>query len=181
MLRLKTYCSFDNVGQWSLAAACMFPEPLSNSRISKLVVESNNSAIVPGCGFKSLEDFKSRLALLPTKGGDWKQAFIQPGDIGSSFVSPKVEFWKWNSLEVLKDVIADVRLANEMKWAPEKHYNLKQQRVYSELWSGDWWWKKQVCSASRLPFDSTFGRRKFNVNINRQGVTSIQSRLQSSL
>jgi hypothetical protein len=132
----------------------MFPEPLSNSRIRKLVVESNNSAIAPGCGFKSLQDFKSRLALLPTKGGDWKQAFVQLADPGSSFVPPKVEFWKRNSLEVLKDIIADVRLAKEMKWAPEKHYNLKQQRVYSELWSGDWWWEKQVRSASRLPFDS---------------------------
>ena len=73
--------------------------------------------------------------MLPTKGGDWKQAFVQPlgGDIGSSFVPPKVEFWKRNSLEVLKDIIADVRLAKEMKWALEKHYNLKQQHVYSEL------------------------------------------------
>jgi hypothetical protein len=38
-----------------------------------------------------------------------------------------------------------------MKWAPEKCFNSKGERVFSELWSGDWWWRMQVYLSFSVP------------------------------
>ena len=58
-----------------------------------------------------------------------------------------LEFWKRDTLQVLEDMVGDTRLASSMKWASEKYYNSSGKRIYSELWSRDWWWRKQVSSS----------------------------------
>ena len=61
-----------------------------------------------------------------------------------------VPFSYRDNLEVLKDIVGDVGLAKDMKWAPERLVNGDQERLYSELWTGDWWPQIQVCLQSRL-------------------------------
>ena len=55
-----------------------------------------------------------------------------------------VQFWYRDSLDVLKEILEDVRLAKDMKWAPERLINADGERLYSELWTGDWWPRIQV-------------------------------------
>ena len=42
-----------------------------------------------------------------------------------------------DSMDVLKEIVADTRLAKHMKWAPEKLLNDKNQRLYMDLYSAD--------------------------------------------
>jgi len=69
---------------------------------------------------------------------------VTRGVDAASWQPAQVEFWKRDALEVLKDMVGDVRLAPNMTWSPKKLYNADRTRLYGELWSGDWWWNKQV-------------------------------------
>ena len=146
----KTYWPFDNIEQWMLAKALTFPSPLSNKMIRNIAVERYCPWITVGKGFKSVRDFHKRLDQLPAKGGEWQQSYITPGPTVPQWSPPMVPFSYRDSLEVLKDIVGDVRLAKDMKWAPERLVNGDQERLYSELWTGDWWLRIQVCLQSRL-------------------------------
>ena len=143
-LRAKHYWPFDNEEQWNLAGWLLFPNRLSASQITAGAVEKNAKWIKPGCGFKSLNDFNKRLELLPSKGGEWVSKNLTRKVNSPAWVPENVQFWMRDSLETLKSIVGDVRLAQDMKWAPEKIYNSKGERIYSELWTGDWWPSMQV-------------------------------------
>jgi Plavaka transposase len=146
----KTYWPFDNIEQWMLAKALTFPSPLSNKMIRNVAVERYCSWIMPGKGFKSVRDFRKRLDQLPAKGGEWQQSYVTRGPTAPQWSPPMVQFWYRDSLDVLKDIVADVRLAKDMKWAPERLVNADGERLYSELWTGDWWPRIQVHISSKL-------------------------------
>ena len=55
-----------------------------------------------------------------------------------------------DSFEVVKSLVTDPRWADDMKWTPEKAYNEAGQRIFSELWTGDWWHRMQVCPLINL-------------------------------
>jgi len=143
-LALHTYWPFDNIEQWMLAKALTFPSPLSNREIRNLAVERHCPWIMPGKGFKSVRDFYKRLNQLPAKGGEWQQSYLTRGPTAPPWSPPMVPFWYRDSLDVLKEILGDVRLAKDMKWAPEKLVNSDGERLYSELWTGDWWPRIQV-------------------------------------
>jgi Plavaka transposase len=129
-----------------LAKALIFPKRLSDNTIKHIAVEQYCPWIKPGCGFKSVADFRKRMSQLPAKGGEWRESFVLRGPTAPTWVPEFVSYWHRDSLEVLKDLVGDVRLAKDMKWAPEKLLNAKGERLYSELWTADWWWRMQVCT-----------------------------------
>lgn len=143
-MKSKIYWPFDNESQWLLAERTLFPTPLTNSVIKNFAIESNCPWIIPGLGFKSLTDLRQRLDKISSKGGEWMESHIIPMEQAPSWAPHNISFWKRNSLEVMKSIVSDVRLAKDMKWAPEKIFNVNDERIYSELWTADWWWKTQV-------------------------------------
>lgn len=52
-------------------------------------------------------------------------------------------------LEVLQDVYAGPTYCERMTFAPERHWtdHRRKKRVFNEMHTGNWWWRKQV----RLP------------------------------
>ena len=143
-LKSKTFWPFNNIEQWLLAKVLAFPTPALNRVIKSMAVEHYCPWIRPGCGFKSIADFKGRLDNIPAKGGEWKECYVTPKQNTPVWAPPALSFWLRDSLDVLKDIIEDVRLANHMKWALETLYSEKNKRIYSELWTGNWWRRTQV-------------------------------------
>lgn len=138
------YFPFDNAGQWKLAKALLFPKRQSRTGVTNLAVERNCPWILPGTGFKSPNDFYKRLEKLNFRGGQWQQSYVMPGPTAPAWRPNQVEFYHRDTFETLKYIVGNSRLQNHMKWAPEKHFNSKGERVFSELWTGDWWWRMQV-------------------------------------
>ena len=83
--------------------------------MKKGAVEKYASWITPGYGFKSLGDFKRRVASIPAKGGEWKSAYVCPGDKAPGWTPLAIEFWKRDNMQVLQDIVGDVHLAPYMK------------------------------------------------------------------
>ena len=73
---------------------------------------------------------------------------MKPGVDAESWVPAKILFWSRDALPVVKELVGDEALAKDMKWSPAKLYNSKGERLYSELYSGNWWWETQVGSAA---------------------------------
>lgn len=56
--------------------------------------------------------------------------------------------YKRNPVEIVRHLIGLERLNEHTKYAPERHWTLtidgRRIRVYSEMWTGEWWWRMQV-------------------------------------
>ncbi|KZS88846.1 hypothetical protein SISNIDRAFT_417541 [Sistotremastrum niveocremeum HHB9708] len=64
-----------------------------------------------------------------------------------------VELYHRDILECIEDILGDPKLKEAMHYAPTRVWSdaEKQERFYSDMWTGDWWWETQ----ERLPDGST--------------------------
>ncbi|KAG8700746.1 hypothetical protein FRC09_005778 [Ceratobasidium sp. 395] len=48
-------------------------------------------------------------------------------------------------VDVIRKLIGNPAFKHVMRYAPERHWTSKWQhsRVYGEMWTGDWWWRRQ--------------------------------------
>lgn len=77
-------------------------------------------------------------------GPDWTMKRLKlTGNQGNQMV----EFWKRNTLDSVKMLLFNKKLAQEMHWAPEKHWisRKKGKRRYGDMHKSKWWWRMQVC------------------------------------
>ncbi|KAF8595747.1 hypothetical protein BDV93DRAFT_456186, partial [Ceratobasidium sp. AG-I] len=54
--------------------------------------------------------------------------------------------YKRSVIDVIRDLIGNPRFKDVMRYAPERHWTSTrmQSRVYGEMWTGNWWWRRQV-------------------------------------
>jgi hypothetical protein len=142
---LSEFYPFNNLSQWLLGKAVLYPKRLSTIRIETIAVEKNCPWIQKEQGFRSAQDFLKRLDAIPCPGGEWLESNVILEN-SPSWMPTEVKFWFRDSLDALKHMVGNMDLSNDMKWAPARLFNQQGARLYSELWSGDWWWRKQVRS-----------------------------------
>ena len=60
------------------------------------------------------------------------------------------ELWIRNPVECIKDLIGNPLFKDHMVYAPSRAYmdDAGLQRVFDEMWTGDWWCDKQVSTLS---------------------------------
>ena len=80
-------------------------------------------------------------------------------DIGDE----KLEFFCRDILECIRSLYGDPSWAQDMAFAPERHYtsHVWTSRIYNELYTSDWWWTIQVSffipGANNILMSSTSG------------------------
>ncbi|KAF8593642.1 hypothetical protein BDV93DRAFT_460613 [Ceratobasidium sp. AG-I] len=64
------------------------------------------------------------------------------GDLGTEIL----DLWKRNILDVIRQLISDPRFRDHIRYGPERLWTpwLPKRRVYSEMWTDNWWWQMQV-------------------------------------
>ena len=57
-------------------------------------------------------------------------------------------------LHSIRAIYGDPEFARDLIFAPERHYvdRERTRRVYSEMYTGDWWWSVQVRNARLFQF-----------------------------
>ena len=143
-VKAMTYFPFDNELQWRFARWAMVPQPLPKKRIERAIKDKFLSR---ECCFENVNDFYDRLGQISLKGGEWMKAYAEAPEDAPEWILSRIEFYKRDTLHVLRALVGDVRLAYEMIWAPMKLFNEKGDRLYSELYCSDWWHEQQVCDA----------------------------------
>ena len=53
-----------------------------------------------------------------------------------------------NIIEVIRSIIGDWTFKDELHYSPTRVWTTKgkNERVYGEAWTGNWWWRMQVSS-----------------------------------
>lgn len=86
------------------------------------------------------------LAEVPLRAGEWKDTVIRFADRPDN---PFVLRHR-DTLEAVRALWGDPDLAQHIVYRPSKLFSDENKdtsdRVYSEMWTGDWWWKIQVSS-----------------------------------
>ena len=88
---------------------------------------------------------------LPTQATGWTCDIVtSPGnqltDEGEPVPSERLELWRRDPVECLKELMGNPMFKNSLEYAPQKHFMDEEgtNRVYDEMWTGDWWWDTQV-------------------------------------
>ena len=88
---------------------------------------------------------------LPTQATGWTCDIVtSPGnqltDEGELVPSERLELWRRDPVECLKELMGNPMFKNSLEYAPQKHFMDEEgtNRVYDEMWTGDWWWDTQV-------------------------------------
>jgi hypothetical protein len=111
---------------------------------------------------------------LPTQGAGWTCDVVtskgnQLNEEGEHLPAEKLELWRRDPVECVRELLGNPALKNYMKYAPERVYEDDEgnSRIYDEMWTASWWWETQVISSlfeiikeltrcqKKLPVDST--------------------------
>lgn len=62
--------------------------------------------------------------------------------------SEELELWRRDPVECVRELIGNPALRDDMTYAPRKIFEdmEKEQRVWEEMYTADWWWDVQVCA-----------------------------------
>ena len=58
----------------------------------------------------------------------------------------RVDLWKRNPIKLIKELLQDPEWKDVLQYKPQKLYVDSEcsERIYNEMWTGDWWWEMQV-------------------------------------
>ncbi|KAI0357940.1 hypothetical protein OH77DRAFT_1316748 [Trametes cingulata] len=106
--------------------------------------------------FKTKHTFLKTVDRLP-EGTTWLcERFEAVGDEVDEDGQPRVEtleLWRRDPVDCIRELLGNPAFREMMRYAPEKLYAdpQGQERMYGEMWTGDWWWRLQ----SMLPEGAT--------------------------
>lgn len=65
---------------------------------------------------------------------------------GGEVATEEVELWLRDPVECVRELFSNPAFKDKIHYKPQKTYanKSKTERVYSEMWEGQWWWKMQV-------------------------------------
>ena len=63
-----------------------------------------------------------------------------------TMMSEDLKLWKQNPVKCVKELIGNPVYQDLISYVPQQVYSNegRMNRVYDEMWTGDWWWDTQV-------------------------------------
>ena len=110
--------------------------------IRNIAVLGRDRFLSENAGFQSVGHFHSCLDEMASVMVPWQSILIK-SDHNICEQEP-VRYWLRDSLAVLQEILEIPELADHCVWGPIKQRNSEGERVYTDMHSGDWWWKVQV-------------------------------------
>jgi hypothetical protein len=95
--------------------------------------------------FKSGAALRDRMEQLPLHGPRWVARDVVP-EYGIPIGETPVLLYR-DPVDAIKYLLARPSLAKHMTFAPRKVWedSDRRSRLYSEMATGNWWWRTQVC------------------------------------
>jgi len=53
-------------------------------------------------------------------------------------------FWYWNPIAAVRYFVGHLPFKDHLSYVPVKQMDSSGQRIYTEMWTPDWWWKTQA-------------------------------------
>ncbi|KAG8714425.1 hypothetical protein FRC09_017655 [Ceratobasidium sp. 395] len=88
--------------------------------------------------WETVREFNRDVDRLP-HGPEWSKVVVRTPE------GELLDMYMRDPLEIVKYLISRRRFAKHMRYAPVRHWTSKKKkkRLYSEIWTGDWWWRLQ--------------------------------------
>jgi len=106
-------------------------------------VDGSPAFVKEEAAFSSHRDFVSRLDEMMECQTPWEAVTIADKDARESWAAD-LRYWKRDSLAVLQEILENTALVDKCVWGPSKWFNADNERVYTHMDSGDWWWNMQA-------------------------------------
>jgi Plavaka transposase len=142
----RIYFPYENVEQYDLARAMTNPCIQNRTLIDRICVKG--TFLKPDVAFASVDDFLGRLDSMKACYTGWVEKEVRPidGDV-SEWGTPR--YWCKDALAVLQEILENPFLNGKCVWAPVREFNEEEDRIYTDMHSGDWWWEMQVPSSEK--------------------------------
>ena len=100
-----------------------------------------------GLSYKNSKELNTIVDKLPTRPKFRKEEITISGQA--------FDVYHRDILECIQSLLGDPEFADKLKFAPEKHYTGPDRlnRVYSDVYTGKWWWKVQVSPDVQFSLD----------------------------
>ena len=91
----------------------------------------------------------SKVDSLPT-GPEWEviELLVKGKGVNGNgeIVTENVELWRRDPVECVRELFSNPAFKNSIHYEPQKVYTdeSKTERVFGEMWMGQWWWETQV-------------------------------------
>ena len=97
--------------------------------------------------FLNQRSLLKKIDMLPT-GPEWECVTFEVKGVGANGepAVEEVEMWRRNPVECVKELLANPAFKKKCHYKPKRVFTNrpKTNRVYSEMWTGEWWWELQV-------------------------------------
>ena len=100
--------------------------------------------------FTSNYTFQQKINKLHT-GAQWECKIIKTtGDLqdeDGELLTEENELWVRDPIECIRELIGNPAFRDHMAYVCQQVFTDKEgkTRRYDEMWTGEWWWKTQVC------------------------------------
>jgi hypothetical protein len=105
---------------------------------------------------------------LPTQATRWTCDIVtSPGNQltndGESVPPERLELWRRDPVECMRELMGNPILKESLDYAPQKHFMDEEgnNRLFDEMWTGDWWWNTQVKLSSTCQCNSEHELMRF--------------------
>lgn len=141
MFTENLYYPYDSYKQYKLAKVMTNPRVQPRGLIEATCV--NAEFLAEGVAFRSIDDFFGRLNIMRQTYVPWTNTTIRPAN-GTKNPWANPTYWKKNTLAVLQEILENPALDGKCVWAPVRQFNDDGERIFTDMHTGDWWWKMQV-------------------------------------
>ncbi|VDC05619.1 unnamed protein product [Peniophora sp. CBMAI 1063] len=141
----NAYHPFESKLNWDIAAWAKTHSIGSNAFTDLLKIEGLVDQL--GIQFKSTRDLHNVMDnALPARPAFTRRTY----KLGSE----ELHLYMRNSLDIVKELFSRPEFATSLVFAPERHYVMVgevEERAYSDMHTGKWWWKMQLRLERRKP------------------------------
>ena len=135
--RLKNrFYPYETKGQYSWAKRLSARRHESQADLKSFILEGDH--IADTARFESVRQYVFAKDELTGCLAEWHMASIEsPG-------KEAVSYYFKDSLAILQEILENKELADQCTYAPKREYNSEGERIYTDMYSGDFWWNMQV-------------------------------------
>jgi Plavaka transposase len=145
----RRWYPYNSRQQFRIARRNVFPRIPSRDSIHANCVGKISDRLHPtelARRFESHNHFMSCLDVIATRVTPWRSGTLTV--LGSERT---YSIWHRDTADVLQELIGDVTIGAQMKWAPVARFDNDHNRVYTEMYTANWWWDQQDNLNKKVP------------------------------
>ena len=129
---------FETIEQWRLCRTIV-EENIGQGKCDRML---QRDLFVPNAKISNAKQLCKLVAALEADGlgCPWQESGIE-------VEGRRTPYWHRDPLAAIKFILGHIPFDEDLCYAPVRERAANGERLYSEMWTGDWWWRTQVCAA----------------------------------